>query len=791
MASARISSQVKLGFGLFLGITILSGAFSIWESGRLSAVGDHVGSRLAPQIETAMRIEQAIAKAHLHLEEFLGGDSENGDAEIWAAFELGDTLLHAMINGGEADGLVLPPPRASTIKADMETLDGKLDALREQARERIDGAANRQGAGSGADETFDALFDRITDAFTSISALPAVDSTLAQKTIGQALFLVTLGHLKVEEVLGGDAGEDFSMAVGDIERAAELAGTLGGASPPAGLAELLADMALFGRTATERYETARLVAAQSGEAAERFDAVYAEFRAESARLAADLHEEMNTGLSMLASAKATTTSGVAVAALLQVVFALAAFFLVKRRFVTRLEDVTGSIRTLSEGDLSAPLPAWESRDELGDLRDTLVTFRDVLERQKATEEAAREAEQREAATRAEIAEKERQRAAEDAQRAERERAEQQQQAAADRAVAEEIGRVVSACAEGDFSQRIDLEGKTGLLAEICRGTNRVGEAADEGLGAVTAALEHLAGRNLTYRMPGHFSGVFREIAEAVDRTNDTLRETLSGIASTSGSVDGSAREIAATADDLARRTERNAAMLEETSAALEEMSATVTQAAAAAKDAGGTIETISVKAAQGQDVVTRTVGAMAEIQRSSAAIAKVLQVIDDIAFQTNLLALNAGVEAARAGEAGRGFAVVASEVRGLAQRSSEAAREIAGIVQTSDSNVRQGVEMVDASGAALTEIVQGITTVAEMIRAMAQSASELSGGIGEITTATSELDRTTQQNAAIFEETNAAVASLQGEAQSLAEAIRIFELGSGAAPASEGMREAG
>jgi len=789
MASAKISSQMKFGFGLFLGITILSGAFSYWESGRLSAVGDHVGGRLAQQIEAAMLIEQAIAKAHLKLEEFLGGDGQV--AEISAAFDEGDELLHAMIHGGQAQGMTLPPPRAATVKADMEAIDGKLEALRAQAQSRIDGAANRQGAGSGADAAFDALFDKIIEAFSALAALPDFDSAAAQHTLGQALFLVTLGHLKVEEVLSGDASEDFSLAVQDIRRSAELVSGLRGASPAPGLDALVADLGSLALTAVERHDTAIRVAKESSTASDSFDAAYGDFKTSADQLAADLHKEMRTGLAALSNAKLATTIVVVTAALLQVIFAIAAFFLVKRRFVNRLEDVTGSIRRLSDGDLSAPLPGWQCRNELGDLRDTLVTFRDVLERQKASEDAARVAGQREVAAREEIAEKERQRMAEDALRAQTERSRAEQQAAADRSVAEEIGRVVAACAEGDFSRRIDLAGKSGLLADICRGTNRVGEAANEGLAAVTAALEHLAGRNLSYRMPAHFSGVFREIAEAVDRTNDTLRETLSGIASASGSVDGSAREIAATADDLARRTERNAAMLEQTSAALEEMASTVKQSASAAAEAGDSIEMISAKAAQGQDVVTRTVEAMARIQKSSSEIAKVLQVIDDIAFQTNLLALNAGVEAARAGEAGRGFAVVASEVRALAQRSSDAAREIAGIVETSDSNVRQGVQMVDASGAALNEIAGGVTSVADMIRAIAHSSSELNVAIEEITTATSELDRTTQQNAAIFEETNAAVASLQGEAQSLAEAIGTFNLDVGGIRPAEDMRQAG
>ncbi|WP_406871188.1 methyl-accepting chemotaxis protein (plasmid) [Thioclava sp. 'Guangxiensis'] len=739
----------------------------------MSTVGDQIGERLAQEIEAAMLLEQTIAQANLDLEEYISNGDDTFRSEMETMFAHADKLLHALINGGEIDGLSLPAPNAPELLSDMSSMEGSLKVLQAKALERIEGAAQRQGAGSGADETFDALFDGITEKFSTLASSPATQSTEMQNTLGQALFLVTLGHLKVEEILGGDTGEDFSLAVANISRAAQLVDDL----PLSGSkADLVSELTAFAQIAEERYDSATKVAAESLADYQDFDQAFRAFQTSADALVENLNIEMSRGLSQFSSVKSTSFTVVLCAALLQLAFALAAFTLVKRRFVNRLEDVTGSIQKLSGGDLEAPLPEWHSRNELGELRDALSEFRDILERQKQTEANARAAELRELEQREQLARQERDRISQDAQKARAQQLEAEEQARSDKIVAEEIGRVVEACAAGDFSHRIDLSGKDGLLAEICNGLNRVGQAAGEGLGAVSAALEHLAERDLSYRMPDNFKGIFKDIATAVDRTNDTLRDALSGIAMASGSVDTAAREIASTADDLARRTERSAAMLEQTSAALEEMSATVKQSASSTSEAGRTIGTISDKAQHGSRVVTKTVEAMGEIQKSSSQIARVLQVIDDIAFQTNLLALNAGVEAARAGDAGRGFAVVASEVRGLAQRSSDAAREIAEIVELSDSNVRQGVQMVDASGNALSEIVEGIMTVAEMIRTIAQSASELASGIQEITTATSELDRTTQQNAALFEETNAAVASLQIEAQGLAEAMSSFNV---------------
>jgi methyl-accepting chemotaxis protein len=185
---------------------------------------------------------------------------------------------------------------------------------------------------------------------------------------------------------------------------------------------------------------------------------------------------------------------------------------------------------------------------------------------------------------------------------------------------------------------------------------------------------------------------------------------------------------------------------------------------------------ISVKANAGQDLVARACGAMDEIQEATEAIAKILEVIDGIAFQTNLLALNAGVEAARAGDSGRGFAVVAAEVRALAQRSSDAARDIAGLIETSDKVVASGVTLVRESGSALEQIVHSVDEIETKTKSIATAASSAAIGVSEITTATGNLDSATQQNAAMFEQTNAAVQSLQAEATVLANLASTFQV---------------
>ncbi len=244
-------------------------------------------------------------------------------------------------------------------------------------------------------------------------------------------------------------------------------------------------------------------------------------------------------------------------------------------------------------------------------------------------------------------------------------------------------------------------------------------------------------------------------------------------------------EIADGNRDLSRRTERQAATLEASTASVEQLTATVRQNADNARQANALAESASEVAVRGGAVVSQVVETMASINDSSKKIVDIIGVIDGIAFQTNILALNAAVEAARAGEQGRGFAVVATEVRNLAQRSAAAAKEIKGLIGSSVERVDAGARLVDEAGSTMNDIVASVRRVTDIMADITHASAEQNAGIGQVNAAIGQMDEATRQNAALVRQATAAAASLEEEAERLAQVVSVFRLGAAndAAPA--------
>lgn len=300
---------------------------------------------------------------------------------------------------------------------------------------------------------------------------------------------------------------------------------------------------------------------------------------------------------------------------------------------------------------------------------------------------------------------------------------------------------------------------------------------------VKMGMSKLFEGDLSFRLKEFFPYDFKAIRMDFNQTTERLEGVMRDIMAAANSMHGSATEISHAADDLSHRTEQQAAGLEETAAALDQITATVKANAENASMMKKAAVAAGDEAHSSKEVLRQTVAAMGSIEKSSDEIARILSVIDDIAFQTNLLALNAGVEAARAGEAGRGFAVVASEVRALAQRSSEAAKEIKELITSSSTNVVAGVKLVGQTAEALERIAGRVTEIGGLVSAAAASTDEEARGISEVNGAVNQMDQITQQNAAMVEQSTAASHALADEADRLAELVRAFKV-SGAKPAT-------
>jgi methyl-accepting chemotaxis protein len=344
-----------------------------------------------------------------------------------------------------------------------------------------------------------------------------------------------------------------------------------------------------------------------------------------------------------------------------------------------------------------------------------------------------------------------------------------------KALAEKLTAVIKAAMlDMDYSISVylqALEEKRQALEE-----ERARSEADQALALehLRRGLEALSRGDLEATLPADLPGNFREMAEDYNRAVNALRNSFTSVRTTSGHILEGADVMSKATDDLALRTAQQAAGVEESSAALQQLSVSVSQTAANAEKASGAVRETQEKAKNSGELVNSAVSAMAGIEKSSTEIAKIIGVIDEIAFQTNLLALNAGVEAARAGDAGKGFAVVAQEVRQLAQRTADAAKEIKNLISESSTQVNEGVNIVSSTGEALSDMISRIDIINSFVADIAAAARDQATGVNEVSVAIRNMDTITQQNSGMVERTSAETRKLKDGVENLIELLQRF-----------------
>ncbi|RVU07846.1 methyl-accepting chemotaxis protein [Novosphingobium umbonatum] len=346
---------------------------------------------------------------------------------------------------------------------------------------------------------------------------------------------------------------------------------------------------------------------------------------------------------------------------------------------------------------------------------------------------------------------------------------------------------MEAMAQGDFSSPVHYTEYRDCVGRMARTVVSWRDRANAGAESraaqavivekLSAALKQMSANQLDCIIREPFPAGHDELRQDFNAAATSLAQALESVRASAAGVLTGANEIHTASHDLSSRNEQQAATLEETAAAMNQVTEGVKESAKSANEVQKSITEAHQEATEGGMVVTRAIEAMAAIERSAQEINQIIGVIDGIAFQTNLLALNAGVEAARAGDAGKGFAVVANEVRALAQRSADAAKDIKALITTSTEQVSGGVGLVRETGTLLGRIVERVGEITTLVSDIANNANVQAAGLDMVNNAVGEMDRVTQQNAAMVEQSTAAARSLADEARELNSVVSRFRTG--------------
>ena len=425
-------------------------------------------------------------------------------------------------------------------------------------------------------------------------------------------------------------------------------------------------------------------------------------------------------------------------------------FYVRPGIVGRLNRLWAATRAIADGQLETVVDA-KGNDEIADIAKSVLLFRDNAVALRAAEAAK----------------------IEDEALAQEQRREMMQELGA------AFGEVVAAAAAGDFSRRVQANFADAELNALAGSVNELLETVQGGLKETCDVLAELSAGHLSTRVEGIYQGAFAELKHGTNGLANEFESTLAKLSETVAAVRSATTEILDGVTDLAQRTSEESNAVSMATNQLGAFAGTVKKTASEAAQATGMAEGAESQAQQGEKVVASALEAMQRIRTSSNKISEVIAMIDEIAFQTNLLALNAAVEAARAGDSGRGFAVVATEVRSLAKRSADASNDVKKLVEAAHGDVKVGVGLVEETAAMFEAIVSSVNDLTGLMNGISQTAKNQASDVSAINTEIDGIGTMAHQNAALVEETNAALALTDEQTRALSEHIARFRFREG------------
>jgi methyl-accepting chemotaxis protein len=423
---------------------------------------------------------------------------------------------------------------------------------------------------------------------------------------------------------------------------------------------------------------------------------------------------------------------------------------VRPAIIGRLNRLWAATRAIADGALETVVDT-KGNDEISDISKSVLLFRDNAV-------ALREAESAKIADQARAQEQRREMMAE---------------------LGAAFGEVVAAAAAGDFSRRVQANFADAELNALAGSVNELLETVQGGLSETCEVLAELSAGHLSTRIEGMYQGAFAELKNGTNALAEEFESTLAKLSETVAAVRSATTEILDGVTDLAERTSEESNAVSMATNQLGAFAGTVKKTASEAAQATGMAEGAESQAQQGEKVVASALEAMQRIRTSSDKISEVIAMIDEIAFQTNLLALNAAVEAARAGDSGRGFAVVATEVRSLAKRSADASNDVKKLVEAAHGDVKVGVGLVEETAQMFEAIVASVNDLTGLMNGISQTAMSQASDVSAINTEIDGIGSMAHQNAALVEETNAALALTDEQTRALSEHIARFRFREG------------